>query len=198
MIQQPPPYQMAFDLAEFCRIAELEPEAVALLRDEMSPREFVDGLAANECYADAVRFLAHLLPTREAIFWAWSSARRVLDGEPAPPVAAALEATGRWIAQPSEENRWPMLEVAEAAPLGTPAGSAALAVFLSGGSIAPPDVHPVEPPPYAAAKAITGSIVLAAVSNEPEKAPEKFQGFIAQGVDIGKRIGLWPPDPPAA
>jgi hypothetical protein len=185
-----------FEVAEFCVIAQLDEESRELLRDEMGPREFVAVLVEDERYADAVRFLAHLLPKREAIFWAWSSARRALDPEPPPEITAVLEATGRWITEPTEENRRPMLELAQAADLGTPAGCAALAAFLSGGSIAPPGLPPVEPDPYAAAKAITGSIVLAAVMREPERAPEKFALFIAQGVDIGRRVGLWPPDVP--
>jgi hypothetical protein len=198
MIQPAPASPPAFDLAEPCEVAQVEAESRELLRDGMGAREFVGVLVENQRYADAVRFLAHVLPTREAIFWAWSSARRVLDPEPPAEVAVAIEKTGRWLAEPTEENRWPMLEWAQAAEVGTPAGCAALAVFLSGGSIAPPDLPPVEPPPYAAAKAIGGCIVLAAVSAEPEMAPDRFQDFIAQGIDIGRRSGLWPAASPAA
>lgn len=186
------------EVLELCRQAELEPEALALLRAEHSPRGFVDALLQGERPADAIRFLAHLLPRREAIYWAWSVARQALDAEPTPALRAALEGTGRWIAEPGESNRRPMLEIAEAAGLGTPAGCAALAVFLSGGSVAPPELPVVEPDPRAAPKAIAGSIVMAAVTTQPEKAPEKFQSFVAQGIDIGRRVGLWPPDPPAA
>jgi hypothetical protein len=34
--------------------------------------------------------------------------------------------------------------------------------------------------------------VRAAVAQEPEKAPEKFQAFIQQGLDVVNRIKLWP------
>jgi hypothetical protein len=182
-----------FGVAQLCQIAELEPEAMEMLREDQAPREFLAGLVEAEHFHDAVRFLAHLLPKRQGIFWAWTCARRVLNGEPPPHVTAALEATGRWVAEPTEENRRPMLEIAQQADLGTPAGCAALAVFFSGGSIAPPDApQPVEPDFYTSAKAIAGSILLAAVSSEPDKAPEKFREFIAQGLDIGRRVGLWP------
>lgn len=186
------------EIAQLCTIAEMAPEATAQLQPAHGPREFVAALAAAELHADAVRFLAHLLPKREAIFWAWSCARQVLPAEPPAPAAQAIEATGRWLAEPTEANRRPMLELAQQADLGTPAGCAALAVFLSGGSIAPPEVQAVEPDYYAAAKAIAGCITLAAVVSEPEKAPEKFGAFLTQGVDVGRRVGLWPADPPAA
>jgi hypothetical protein len=185
------------EVARLGRLAELEPEALQLLQAGQGPRDFVDALMQAERPGDAVRFLAHLLPKREAIYWAWSIARQALDPAPSPETAAAMEATGRWIAEPTEANRRPMLDLAEAVGLGTPAGCAALAVFLSGGSVAPPDLPVVEPDPYAAAKAIAGAVVMAAVTKEPETAPEKFQAFVAQGVDIGRRVGLWPPDPPA-
>jgi hypothetical protein len=178
-------------LAEMCEVAEVEEEARALLREGQTPQSLVAALVEEERYAEAVRLLAHALPKREAIWWAWTSARRVLAGDPPPKVRLALEATERWIRQPSEEARRPMLQIAEAAELGTPAGCAALAVFLSGGSIAPPTAPVVEPAEFAAAKAIGGGVVLAAVATEPERAPEKFREFIAQGVHIAERIGLW-------
>jgi hypothetical protein len=192
MNQPAPTSPPAFALAEICELADLEPEARELLREEHGPREFLDALLENERYPDAVRFLAHLLPRRQAIFWAWSIARRAAEGEPPPPVKLALEATGRWITEPTEEHRLPMLDIAEAAEIGTPAGCAALAVFFSGGTIAPPAAPPVEPHPTAAAKAIAGSVIFSAVSTEPEKAPEKFRDYVEQGWNIGARLGLWP------
>jgi hypothetical protein len=43
-----------------------------------------------------------------------------------------------------------------------------------------------------AAKAIAGAVMLAAVVTEPEKAPEKLQEFIMQGMEVVNRIKLWP------
>jgi hypothetical protein len=194
MTHPAPAHLPTFDLAAFGSLAELEDESLQLLRPEFGAREFVAELVGAERYADAARLLAHLLPRREAVFWAWTSARRVLDPEPPAAVTAAVEGTGRWIAEPAEENRRPLLEIAESAGFGTPAGCTALAVFLSG-NIAPPEVHPVEPDPFAASKAIGGAVILAAVSTEPEKAEEKFREFLSQGLDIGRRVGLWPADP---
>jgi hypothetical protein len=181
------------ELAAICARLELSEEAAALLRPEHDERGFVRALLDAEQFADAVRFMSFALPTREAIWWAWTCARRTLQPEPPAGVTAALGITERWIAQPAEGNRRPALAIAETAGAATPAGAAALAVFFSGGSIAPPDVPPVPPPAGGAAQAIAGSVTLSAVSPPPEKAPERFRQFVEQAMEVAVRIQLWPP-----
>jgi hypothetical protein len=66
-----------------------------------------------------------------------------------------------------------------------------LAAFFSGGSLAPPDAPVVPPGEYLTAKAASGAVIFAAVSPQPEKAPEQFKTFIAQGVEVTQRIKLW-------
>jgi hypothetical protein len=41
------------------------------------------------------------------------------------------------------------------------------------------------------AKAVAGAVMLAAVATEPEKAPEKYQAFLAQALEVTRRIKLW-------
>ncbi len=180
-------------IPELCARYGLGESAARLARPEHDGPAFVQALMEAQEYPAALAFLAYSLPKREAIWWAWTCARRTLPPEPppAPAVQAALDGTERWIAQPSEVNRRPTLDLAEAADLGTPAGCAALAVFFSGGSLAPPNAPEVAPPEGAAARAIAGSITLAAVGPPPEKAPERFQQFIGQGLEVAKRIKLW-------
>src|SRR6185436_10032367 len=91
--------------AAICEVAELGDEAMALVRPEQKPPELVDVLVEKKLYPDAVRFLAHALPKREAVWWGWMCARRSSGESPPPKIKAALEATEKWIAQPSEENR---------------------------------------------------------------------------------------------
>src|SRR5664280_1079556 len=57
-------------------VAELGDEAMALARPDLHPREFVALLLDKALFPDAVRFVAHALPKREAVWWAWVSARR--------------------------------------------------------------------------------------------------------------------------
>ena len=145
-------------------------------------------------YPDAVRFIAHALPKREAVWWAWVCARRAAGENPPPKIKAALDATEKWIAQPNEDNRRLAMAAAQKAELGTAAGCAGLAAFFSGGSLAPPDAPPVPPGEFLAAKAVSGAVIFAAVAKEPEKAPEKFRSFVAQGVEVTNRVKLWEPE----
>src|ERR1035441_8493863 len=91
--------------AALCAIAELGEEAMALVRPELPPREYVKLLLDQGLFPDAVRFVAHALPKREAVWWAWVCARRSAGDTPPPAIKAALDATEKWIAQPTEEFR---------------------------------------------------------------------------------------------
>jgi hypothetical protein len=186
---QPP--VAARTMAEFIELAELGDDAKAMLQPSHGPRQYMQALVEGALHADAVRFLAHALPKREGIWWAWVCARRASGDPPSPLAKDALDATERWITQPTDANRRAAMRAAEAAGVASPAGCTALAVFLSGGSLGPEHTPPVPPGELLAAKAICGAVVSSAVSGEPAKAPERFQSFIGQGLDVVNRLNLW-------
>src|SRR5579872_3195335 len=168
--------------AAICEVAELGDEAMELMLPDQKPPDFVALLVDRKLYPDAVRFLAHALPKREAVWWGWMSARRVAGENPKPKIKAALEATEKWIAQPNEDNRRAAHAAAQQAKFDTAAGCAGLGAFFSGGSLAPPDVAPVPPGEYLTAKAITGAVNFAAMTGDPRESPEKFKAYVAQGL----------------
>ena len=43
------------------------------------------------------------------------------------------------------------------------------------------------------AKAVSGAVIFAAVATEPENAPDRFHNFLAQGVEVTVKIKLWEP-----
>src|SRR6185369_2566208 len=118
-------------------VAELGEEAMALVRPELHPLDLVAALMEQSMYPDAVRFIAHALPKREAVWWGWVCARRSAGEKPPPRIKSALDATEKWIAQPNDDNRRRAMAAAEKAELGTAAGCAGLAAFFSGESLAP-------------------------------------------------------------
>ena len=174
-------------------VAELGDEAMALVSPDLHPLDFVALLMEKKFYPDAVRFIAHALPKREAVWWAWVCARRSAGEQPPSKIKGALDATERWVAQPTDDNRRLAMAAAEKAELGTAAGCTGLAAFFSGGSLAPPEAPPVPPGEFLAAKAVSGAVIFAAVAKEPERAPEKFRSFVAQGVEVTNRVKLWEP-----
>jgi hypothetical protein len=177
--------------AAISEVAEMSEEALLFVHPQMHPLEYVHLLTDKKLFPDAVRFLAHALPKREAVWWGWMCARRA-HGDNAPPkIKTCLAATEKWIAQPTDENRREAMEAAEIADFGTPAGCAGLGAFFSGDSLAPPGAPAVPPGEYLTAKAISGAVIFAAMGGEPEEAPEKFRTFIGQAIDVSKRIKLW-------
>jgi hypothetical protein len=180
--------------AELAAAAELGDDVTALLRsDDLrgGPREFLSVLIAKEQFAEATRFLAHALPRRECVWWAWVCARKVTAADAPPQVRAALDAAERWIVQPTEEHRRAAMERARAAQLGTPAGCAALSAFFTGGSLGPPEAPVIPPGEFMTAKAAAGAVMLAALVPDPPKAPERFREFLALGLEVAERTKLW-------
>lgn len=164
-------------------------EARALVEAESTPASYIPKLVEHGLLEDAIRVLTALLPAREAIWWGWVCARKAAGEEPAPEIAVALGAIEQWLREPTDKNRRAAMEAGEIADLASPVGCVAMATFFSGGSIAPPDVDPVDPPPNVANRTLAAGILLSAVMSEPELAPEKLKAFVDQGVHVAKRVG---------
>src|SRR5438876_9565366 len=179
-------------LQEICQAAELSEEARDLLNDGQDGRGYVERLLALELYTDAIRFLAHALPQRAAVWWAWYGARQAHGEDPPAKIQTALDITKQWIGEPNDKNRREAMHWAREVEFRTPAGAAGLAAFFCGESIGPPDRDPVPPGEYMAAKVIAGCVSLAAVVEAAEKANEEVRAFLEQGVGVAeeKRVGV--------
>jgi hypothetical protein len=177
--------------AEVCQRFRLGRVAEALLRDQQTPGQFLDLLAARRLFKDATRFLAHALPKREAVWWAVLCVREVVGPSPPEPVVAALRAAEAWVRDPSEENRRAAREAAKAAGTGSPAGLAATAAFQSGGSLGPPDGPEILPSEFATARGVANAITIASLQAPAEKAPERFPSFVARGVEVATGENSW-------
>ena len=67
-------------------------KAKSLLRNGITGQEYVDRLLEQKLFPDAARFIACLLPKRQAVFWACQCAKRFYGGNAPPEKAAALAA----------------------------------------------------------------------------------------------------------
>lgn len=174
-----------------CQAADISEEGRALLGGDVPARQFLEQLLEQEHYADAIAFLAHALPRREAVWWAWLCAREVAGEKPPPATVASLDATKAWIAEPTDANRRTAFAAAEAAGIASPAGCAGLAAFMSGETLGPPGAPPAPPEEYAASKAIGGSINLAAVADATIDIPARYAEFVRRGLELADRVQLW-------
>ncbi len=176
--------------AEVCERYKRSDEAAAVPCDGDAPRAFFDALVAGDLLTDAEAFLANALPKREAVWWACLCAREISGASPLPLVAAALDAAEAWVVDPSDANRRRAMTESEALGLSHPAGAAAFGAFVSGGSLAPPELPAVPPGDHHTAQAVAGSIKIAAVLEQPEKALEKHRHFLDLGIQVAQgRLG---------
>jgi hypothetical protein len=158
-------------LRDLCERAKLEEEAKALLKDELTPRQFLELLIGKELFLDAIRFLAYVLPKREAVGWGCLCVRQILGTQDASKISEAHVAVEG---------------------LESPSACLALAAFLSGGSIAPANLEPVAPPDHITPQVVAGAIIACAVKNQPEKAPEKYRVFLQKGMALMARMQSGP------
>lgn len=172
--------------ADAAKAVALTPEASAMLKPQATVADFISALMAAGLFKDAVDLMAQALPKREAVWWACLAARSRIDAETPPQVVMALEAAEAWVYRPTEELRRAAMERAEATRFDHPGVWAAVGAFWSGGSIAPPG-QPVVPPGDAlTGRAVAGAVTLSAVMRQPEHAPQKFETFLHQAIDIAK------------
>lgn len=178
-------------LAELVDDAGLAPEVVCDLAQELTVAKALAELRGNDRALDAVRLLAHALEPRRTVWWGQQClcADGLGDGASADQVelAAAIEA---WLAEPTDEGRRALGKTAEDLGLGDPVTCLGLGVFLCEGSLAPPDIPAVDPPPGVCARAVGGALTLACVTEDPANADERAGAF----VDLG--LALLEFDPP--
>jgi hypothetical protein len=136
-------------------------------------------LSASARPSDAILFLSHLLPRREAVWWALQCVRALL-GEAAAD--EALRAAEIWVRAPEDENRQAALRIANDSDRRKPTTWLAFAAGWSGGSMVPPDQNPTPPPSGACAMAANTAIMTAVTAGAPRAVVERIVACAEAGV----------------
>ena len=170
----------------FCRLFPLSEEAGRLLDEKQTLLVYLYRLMNERLFVDAVRLLAHALPPRDGIRWAADCAKRSAGSAPA---AAALASAAAWLTDPDEPRRRACGEAAAAAGCATAAGAAALAVFLSGGSIAPAGRPAAAPGEHLTSRAVANAVILAALAGERGKTAERYFQDLKEGIALATGAG---------
>jgi hypothetical protein len=178
--------------SEVCARFDIGEEARKLLRADLTPSQYLELLGEQQHVPAAIRFLAHALPKREAVWWACACAREAAGPNPPAPAAAALKAAENWVANPTDENRRAAMPAAQAAGIASLSGTVAMAAFVSGGSLAPPNVPPVPPAENLTSELVGGAVLLAALGGDREKVFERFRACLGKGMEIGSGAQRWP------
>lgn len=161
--------------AEVCANFHLDSRAKELLRDGISPEEFVTALIEKRNLVAVIDFLAHALPPREGIWWACLCAEHALGENWTAPDKAAATAAVMWVMQPAEENRAAAKAPAEGCDPLSPAGSVASAAS-----------HTASEPPFAWAKEIARAVILACIKAPPANIGKMQKCYVDLGLEIAE------------
>lgn len=137
----------------------VDPERDDLPAESVTPEAHFAVLCQRGDLEAATSFLGHALPRFEAIEWA---SRALAPFQPMPAAEPARKAIEIWIEDPSDNRRRAAFDAGLTAPDGTPERLLSAALFLSGGSMTPPDLPVVNPLPELSGRLAAAAIVTAA------------------------------------
>ncbi len=146
---------------------------------DIDPLNHARALLGSPRPSDAVLFISHLLPRREAVWWAAQCVRALIG------VGATDEALGAaevWVRTPEDDNRRAALGIANNSDRRKPTTWLAFAAGWSGGSILPADQKPLPPPSGACAMAANTAIMLAVAAGDPRAVVDRIGACAEAGV----------------
>jgi Family of unknown function (DUF6931) len=147
--------------------------------DDIDPLDHARALLASSRPREAVLFLSHLLPRREAVWWAAQCVRALIGEDGADE---ALRAAETWVRAPEDENRRVALSVANASDRRKPTTWLAFAAGWSGGSILAPDQKPMPAPPGACAMSANTAIMMGVAAGDPRSVVRRMAACAEAGV----------------
>ena len=178
---------LRFDTAEqLFTIIKPEAEISKLMAPGMSTINFLNTLAQKDLLPEAIRYLAIALPRREAIWWACAT-HRTLGPDQLDDIKEqdAWRIVEEWVYNPTEDTRNQTYAIADTLGYQTPGAYGAMAVFWSGGSIAPPESGQIVPPgPGLTGTAVGASILMTCSKGEPKRAIERQKEALRIGLDV--------------
>jgi len=147
--------------------------------NDIDPLNHARALLGSPRPSDAVLFISHLLPRREAVWWAAQCVRALLG---AGATDEALGAAEVWVRTPEDDNRRAALSAANDSDRRKPTTWLAFAAGWSGGSLLPADQKPVPPPAGACAMAANTAIMMAVAAGDPRAVVDRIEACAEAGV----------------
>lgn len=139
--------------------SQIDPDTVPAEAAGVSPAQWFATLRGQGKPFEAATFLAHALPRYECVVWAARSLIEIGVLERTDPFATAAL---RWMDDPCDRLRRAAGEMAEQSGRARAGELLCQAVFYSGGSIAPEDLHAVPAPPHMCALMASGAVLTGA------------------------------------
>jgi hypothetical protein len=147
--------------------------------DDSVPLDHARALLSSPRPSEAVIFIAHLLPRREAIWWAIQCVR-AMHGPSADD--QAVRAAEAWVRGPEEDLRRAALAAASAGDQKAATTWLAFAAGWSGGSVTPLDKDPMPAPPAACAMGANTAVMLAIAEGDPLGVVQRIRACVEAGI----------------
>lgn len=148
----------------------------------VAPADYFTGLVEAERRRDAVNFLALALPRYEAVVWAGDVQTAFGNPDRDLDELRAFEIARDWIRSPSEALRRRAETLAGAMDEESPEKYLLMAIFFSGGSIAPEGQPPVHPRDDLTGRLVGAVVILTALAASDEQAA------LAEALVMGERL----------
>ena len=170
--------------AVICAELELSEFARACLAQSPVASSFLSMLLRADCHRDAVTFLAHALPRRQAVRWACDCVEAGAELGLPEAACAAVAAARNWVVEPTAARCQAAATAAEGPGLDRDGGGrfAAFAAAWSGQSLAPEGQPVVAPAPALGAAAVCAAVMLAAAAGSPGGMDVRLRDFIGRGM----------------
>jgi len=138
---------------------QIDPDAVPAEAFGVPPAQWFATLRGSGKPFEAATFLAHALPRYECVVWA---VRSLIEGAVLERTDPFATAALRWMDDPCDRLRRAAGEMADRSGRAGAGELLCRAVFYSGGSIAPEDLHAVPAPPHMCALMASGAVLTGA------------------------------------
>lgn len=176
--------------ADICRLYSPSEPARTLLHPHLSPSHFLQRLIDQKLHAEGLKFLAHALPIRDAVWWGCLCLRSIIGPSLTPGQRERLKMVAQWVLEPAEDRRRAAQAPAEELGMKDALGCLLMSVFCSGGSLTSPPLPHVPMPPGMAAQALAGAVLQAATQGE-HAMTLRFHQFLDLGIAVANGSVPW-------
>jgi hypothetical protein len=156
--------------------------AQRLLQADLTGQAYVRLLVAKGLYGDAVQFVAHALPNREAVWWACLCTRYVVGPRPPDPERAALYAAVQWVLKPAGPQGQAARRAGDAAGRDSLAGRVARAIAVCD-----------KANPERAARLVGAAVLHAAQRGPAAERTWCYRQFLSVALEVHRGPARWAP-----
>jgi hypothetical protein len=154
--------------------------------DHQTPLAYIAELKGSKTPEEAITFTAYVLPRRKAVWWGHQCLTSV-DHLLSAQDKQMLQLAEAWVREPEEVLRYQAMNSGMAARDKSPGVWIALAAGWSGGSLSPPDLPRVPPPPSLTPRAVNTAILGVLAKVETKHRATTLKAFVDMGVGLATR-----------